>query len=263
MTHPANLPPVAHATVSCNQNVCAFDGRTSTDENPTSLTYSWSFGTGQGTASGPVPTRTYTAPGTFTVTLTVKDEWNVTGTTTLTVPIAEPAGNVAPMPTFITNCIALACGTSSTGTVDPNTGDTFSNSWSWGDGTANSTGSAPSHTYAVPGTYTVTLTSTDGWGKVGSTTRTVTMTEPVTNLPPTATFTATCTARVCQMNSFGTSDPNGDQIRYSWNWGDGTAASTSASPAHTYAAAGHLHHHLDGDRRLEPQLVVTRTVTVA
>jgi large repetitive protein len=263
VTHPANNAPVAHATVACNQNVCAFDGRTSTDEDPTSLIYTWSFGTGQGSASGPVPTRTYTAPGTFTVTLTVKDEWNVTGTTTLTVPITEPAGNVAPTPTFITNCIALVCGTSSTGTVDPNTGDVFSNSWNWGDGTANSTGSAPSHTYAVPGTYTVTLTSTDGWGKAASTTRTVSMTEPVTNVPPTVTFTATCTARVCQTNSFGTSDPNGDQIRYSWNWGDGSALSTSASPAHTYAAGGTYTITLTVTDGWNRSAFTTQTVTVA
>jgi hypothetical protein len=34
VTAPANLAPVANATVSCVQNVCTFDGRTSTDENP-------------------------------------------------------------------------------------------------------------------------------------------------------------------------------------------------------------------------------------
>ena len=44
---------------SCVQNVCTFDGRTSTDENAPTLTYSWNFGSGSG--SGPVPTRTYTS----------------------------------------------------------------------------------------------------------------------------------------------------------------------------------------------------------
>jgi len=38
-------------------------------------------------------------------------------------------------------------------------------SWNWGDGTANGTGAAPSHIFASPGTFTVTLTVTDvdGW----------------------------------------------------------------------------------------------------
>ena len=218
VSQPVNAPPVANATVSCNQNVCAFDGRGSTDENAATLTYSWAFGTGQGSGTGSIPSKTYTAPGTHVVTLTVKDEWNATATTTLSVPITEPSNNVAPVPTFQTNCIALVCSTTSAGTADANLGDTFTNVWNWGDGTTTSTGSSPSHTYATPGSYTVTLTTTDGWGKAASTTRTVTMTEPANNQAPTATFTTSCTAATCLMNPAGTSDPNGDAIRYSWNW---------------------------------------------
>jgi PKD repeat protein len=238
VTQPANLPPVAHATVSCVQNVCTFDARTSTDEDTSTLTYAWAFGTTQGTAVGPLPVKTFTAPGTFPVTLTVKDQWNVTATTALNVTITEPAGNLAPVPTFSTSCIALACGTSSAGTVDPNTGDVISYLWNWGDLTATSTGATAAHTYAVPGTYTITLTTTDGWLKSASTTHQVVLVEPAGNVAPVATFTTTCTALACQTNSVGTSDANGDVIRYSWNFGDATALSTAASPAHTYAAPG-------------------------
>jgi large repetitive protein len=236
VTHPANLPPVAHATFTCVVNVCTFDGRTSTDENAPALTYAWNFGNGTGT--GPLPSRTYTAAGPYTVTLTVRDEWNLTSTTTLTVPMTEPAGNVAPVPTFITSCLALACGTSSTGTVDANVSDVITYSWNWGDGTALSTGTAPSHTYAVQGAYTVTLTTTDGWGKSNFTTRAVNLAEPLTNHAPTVVFNASCLVRTCTMVTAGTTDPDGDAIRYSWNFGDGTATSTSASPQHVYTAAG-------------------------
>ena len=59
VTHPPNEPPVASFTVSCAINVCTYDARGSTDENATTLTYSWNFG--NGTGSGPVPTRTYTS----------------------------------------------------------------------------------------------------------------------------------------------------------------------------------------------------------
>ena len=96
VTAPAgNVAPVASFTTSCSQNVCGFDGRASTDENAPTLTYSWNFGNGR-TGSGPVPTTTYTTANTFTVTLTVRDEYGLTGTTTGTVTITEPAGNVAP-----------------------------------------------------------------------------------------------------------------------------------------------------------------------
>jgi large repetitive protein len=261
VTQPANNPPVASATVSCNQNVCTFDGRGTTDEDTSSLTYAWAFGTGQGTATGPLPTRTFTAPGTFAVTLTVKDEWNATATATLNVTIAEPSGNVAPTPTVATNCIALACSTSSTGTTDPNTGDVITYSWNWGDQSTPSAGAAAAHTYATQGTYTVTLTATDGWGKAASTTRTLVLTEPANNSAPTVAFTSSCTGLVCQLNSNGTSDSDGDQIRYSWNFGDGTPANTTASPSHPYATAGDYSVVLTVTDGWNKSTVLTKSVT--
>ena len=37
---------------------------------------------------------------------------------------------------------------------------------------------------------------------------------------------------------FRESDPNGDQLRYSWAWGDGTAASAGVNVSHKFQAAG-------------------------
>ena len=59
VTQPANNKPVAVIdTPVCTNNVCQFDGRHSTDENATTLTYSWNFGTGQGTTTAPNPKKT-------------------------------------------------------------------------------------------------------------------------------------------------------------------------------------------------------------
>nr|WP_278249646.1 PKD domain-containing protein [Nocardioides sp. IC4_145] len=240
VTQPANTPPVASFSYTCNQNVCTFDGRGSTDENTSSLTYSWSFGT-QGTATGPLPTKTFTAPGTFPVTLTVRDEWGATHTSTAqNVTIVEPAGNAAPAPTFVQSCQGLTCSVSSQGTADPNSGDVISYLWNWGDGTPTSTGASPgAHVYAAPGNYTITLTTTDGWGKAASTTRTVSLSEPTGNRSPVADFSVSCASfTVCQVNSAASSDPDGDVLKYSWAWGDDTAPSTTANPAHTYAQPG-------------------------
>jgi PKD repeat protein len=170
-----NVAPTASFTVACSQNVCGFDGRGSTDENAPTLTYAWNFGNGR-TGSGSVPSLTYTAPGTYTVTLTVRDEYGLTGTTTRTVTITEPAGNVAPTPVINPPaCAALVCNISGVGSADPNTGDTFTYLWNFGDGTPTSSASAVSHTFPAAGTYTLTLTVTDGWGKSASTTRQVTV----------------------------------------------------------------------------------------
>jgi PKD repeat protein len=177
VTAPAgNVAPTASFTVSCTQNVCGFDGRASTDENAPTLTYSWNFGNGR-TGSGSVPSHTYTSANTYTVTLTVRDEYGLTGTTTRTVTITEPAGNVAPTPVINPPaCAGLVCNISGVGSADPNTGDTFTYLWNFGDGTPTSTSSATSHTFPAAGAWTVTLTVTDGWGKSASATRTVNVT---------------------------------------------------------------------------------------
>jgi len=47
---------------------------------------------------------------------------------------------------------------------DPYPGAVLAYSWSWGDGTAASTGVAPTHTYSAPGEYTVALTVSDSYG---------------------------------------------------------------------------------------------------
>lgn len=169
-----NLPPIANFTYSCTENVCSFDGRSSTDENAPTLTYSWNFGNGSG--SGPVPTRTYTSANTYTVTLTVMDEYGLTASTSQSITIVEPAGNVAPVPVINPpSCAGLACNFSAVGSADPNPGDAITYLWNWGDGTPNSTALAPSHTFPAAGTYTVTLTVTDGWGDSASTTSNVTV----------------------------------------------------------------------------------------
>ena len=240
VTQPENNPPVPAFTYSCNENRCTFDGRTSTDENPSSLVYSWNFGPGQGTASGPLPTKTFSSPGSFPVTLTVRDEWQVSTTSApQSVTIVEPSGNAPPTPTFAHSCTGLTCSVSSAGTTDPNPGDSISYSWSWGDETPASSGATPAaHVYAASGSYTITLTTTDGWGRSAATTRTVNLTEPAGNTAPVPQFTATCTTYTsCQFSSSGTTDPQGDAIRYAWTFGD-TGTSTSSNPSRTYALPG-------------------------
>jgi len=53
---------------------------------------------------------------------------------------------------------------SASSSSDPYPGAVLSYAWSWGDGTAGSTGVAPTHSYSTPGEYTVTLTVSDSYG---------------------------------------------------------------------------------------------------
>ena len=175
---PGNNKPVAVLKKSCTENVCSFDAKDSTDENAPTLSYTWNYGTGAGTGTGPNPTKTYTAAGTYTVTLTAKDEWGVlSDPVTTTVTITEPSGNTAPAPVIQQpSCNQLTCNFSAVGTTD-NLGDAITYAWNFGDSANNTaSGAATSHVFTGPGTYTVTLTATDGWGKSASVTRDVTFT---------------------------------------------------------------------------------------
>ena len=61
----------------------------------------------------------------------------------------------------------------------------------------------------------------------------------VTNPPPVASFTNTCTFLSCAFDASASSDPNGTIASYAWNFGDNISA-TGASPTrnHTYATSG-------------------------
>jgi hypothetical protein len=58
------------------------------------------------------------------------------------------------------------------------------------------------------------------------------------NPVPTAAFTSSCQVLVCDYDASSSSDVNGVVAAYSWNFGDGSAPGSGATPSHTYAAAG-------------------------
>ena len=177
-TPSSNVEPVAVGTVSCNQNVCTFDARGSTDENKPTLSYEWDFGNDDDDDNA-LTSETYTSPGTFTPILTVEDEWGLTHSVTLApVTIVEPAGNQAPTAVITTpTCVGLVCNFSGATSSDPDDEDTRTFLWSFGDG-GTSTSTGPSRTFVAAGTYEVTLTVTDGWGNSSTATRTVTVSVP-------------------------------------------------------------------------------------
>jgi uncharacterized delta-60 repeat protein len=99
-----DLPPTATFSVAPNPvqvgQAAAFDDIGSADPDGSVTEFAWKFGDG-GTASGAHVSHTYTAPGTYTATLTVRDDYGQTTTssqdvTVTAAPVPVPAGPATP-----------------------------------------------------------------------------------------------------------------------------------------------------------------------
>lgn len=233
VTTPINNPPVAvvGGPYSGTHNVALqFDGSGSSDPDGDILTYSWDFGDTT-TATGATPTHVYSADGNYTVTLTVSDgSLSSTATTSVSIVNSSPLAN-AGGPYSGAHNIALQFDGS--GSSDPN-GDSLVYYWDFGD-TTSGTGINPSHVYSVDGVYTVALTVSDGsLSNVSTATVTIVNTSPLANAggPYSGTHNV-----ALQFDGSASSDPNGDALVYSWDFGD-TTSGTGINPTHVYNADG-------------------------
>jgi PKD repeat protein len=231
---PENRAPVADFSSRCEGLTCAFTDA-SRDEDGSVVSWSWNFGDGTSTAERE-PTHAYPAPGTYSVTLTVTDDDGATDQATAQVQVSAPEpGNQPPVAAFTASCDQLTCRFESDGSDDPD-GRIADYSWNFGDG-QGSDRRDPSHTYSSSGTYTVTLTVTDNDGASNSVSHQVSVTAPPPpNQPPNAEFAASCTNLSCSFTD-QSSDPDGQVVAWSWDFGDGQGSS-GPTPSHTYASAG-------------------------
>lgn len=153
----------------------------------TALTYSWNLGGGNVSTSPNPPAVTFDTMGVYPVWLTVTDNNNCSDSVLVNVAIQAPVASFTVNDTVCKNVVFTV-----------NTPGT-TNFWNYGDG---QTGVVPSHFYASPGTYNVTLTVISGSCQ-DDTTRTIVVEEPDANfnftpsyfcsLPGTVSFTNTST----------------------------------------------------------------------
>jgi PKD repeat protein len=225
-----NVPPKASFTTSLSGLTASVDGSSSSDSDGSIASYAWNFGDGA-TGSGASAQHTYAAGGTFTITLTVTDDR--AGTDSVTKQVSVVAPNVAPVAAFTSSATNLALSVDGSGSSDPD-GTIASYAWDFGDG-ATATGATAQHTYAVAGSYPVTLTVTDNQSATGTTTKQLTVL--AANVAPSAAFTTSATNLALSVDGSGSSDPDGTIASYAWDFGDGATA-TGATAQHTYGTAG-------------------------
>jgi len=109
----------------------------------------------------------------------------------------------------------------------------------FGDGSPTVSAASASHTYTMPGTFTINATVTDNLGATGSKSATVVVVRP--NIAPNAAITATPTTAYApatiNVSAAGSTDPDGTIAGSVISFGDGTTAS-GPSAAHNYSSAG-------------------------
>jgi len=236
----ATNPDGGSNTVTWQNDVITFNA-TAVDQNTPvePLTYSWSFG--EASKAGDVAAtttlaatpHTYATPGIYIVVFTADN--GIPGGKTVASITVQVLPNTAPGIS-----IAMTSPTGSlysyepatfTATVTDASGNVPVVTWNWGDGSATTVGNTATHQYVTSGAVTVTASADDGKGGVTSTTLPVTI---LANNPPVAQITTASAGSLLQTKPYTfaatATSPNagGTITQFIWNFGDGTAAVTSA-----------------------------------
>jgi len=228
-------------------------GNTTLTAPPGLATYSWSGPGIVGSSTGQVAT--VNAGGTYSVTMTTFANAGQTGCVlTLTTNIAN--STISPVASFsaTTPCLNYSSQFTDQSTLLANQGTINSWNWSFGDG-FTSTSQNPTHVYATTGTFPVTYTigSSVGCSATYSTTVTV-------NPPPTSSFSADT---VCKQLATTFTNTSTGGTSYNWNFGDGSATSTTQNPTHIYTNSGNFVVTLTVTNSFNCSTVSTNSVFVA
>ena len=235
ITAAANSVPVASASATPTKGVAplqvAFTGQATGGDKP--LTWSWDFGDG-GTSSQPTPTHTYQTAGVYTATLTVTDGNGDSSSAQVSVEVGDnqiPKVTASAKPVSGTAPLTVSFSGTASGGNPP-----LTFSWDLGDG-STSTNQNPSHTYQAAGTYNATVTVTDANGDTDTSSVSINV---ASNSQPVVTASASPTSGQAPLAvSFYASAQGGNPpLTWSWSFGDGSKAATTANTTHTYQAAG-------------------------
>lgn len=245
-TNATNVVPVNSLSVLKNFPV-RFDASDSVDLNGFGIDrYEWKITntqTGESTdISGSSVVYEFTEDGEYNIELTVYDQYGNKDTTqtSINVDSVDPIANIELNKTTVnpSEIIEVDGGSS----YDPD-GTNIEYKWSFGNGEETQFGSDSLQTisYNEEGTYDIQLTVRDETGSTGTTTKTV----EVTASDPVSIISADKSTVVedKMIELFGTDsyDPDGTQLEYNWNFGDGTSTGytfSKDSVTHSYDNAG-------------------------
>jgi gliding motility-associated-like protein len=204
---------------------CAYQSVQFTDLSVPADEWLWNFGDGNG-SNTQNPVHTYTLPGSYTVRLIAfNNGCPDTVIKTSYVSVLPPVSQF----TFAANCNNRTEFFFTDQSIGPVTW-----SWDFGDGSPLSNVQNPTHSFPALGTYTVTLTVTNG-----SCTHVSTQTVRAVDENPDFTVSQTVACKPVPI-LFNTTNINAQNlVSYYWDFGDGVNQTTnSPSTTHTYTTSG-------------------------
>ena len=208
------------------------------------VTVDWGDGQSQSYTGQPAAvSHVYRAAGSYLIVLTGVDSFGDATTSSTSVTVTAQARPIVTI-SLASGSTTLSPGTVASFTVSAtepagSTATITSVTVDFGDGSQVTLQGAPTtvqHVYQTSGTFTVTAIATDSNGNTGSGSTVIV----VGGAPPTAAFTTSpATPKAGATVFFNGSDSTGNIVKYDWDFGDGTMASTtSATTSHVYLAAG-------------------------
>ncbi len=221
-------PTVEASFTITPDTICHGDGPVQLAALPGGSAYHWDFGDGNSGYAGNVTTHSFsnTTTGiiTRTVTLTTESFYGCTDVATQDIVIYP-----TPVPEFSPNPASQTWPGNQVQFINQTNAGTWTYFWNFGDGNT-STEEDPTHTYSVPGTFTVTLeVSNDRCSEV------VSHNVEINPILPIASFTEVPPA--CSPYTIQFENTSQHATSYFWDFGDGTSSS-EMNPEHTYYRGG-------------------------
>lgn len=232
------IAPIADFSfvTSCGNLSVSFQNLSTIPPPGVIVSYLWDFGDAT-TSTLQNPTHTYASFGSYTVSLTAVsgDACNTINVKTQTVIVpAQPVANF----TVLDTCYTEAFNFINLSTIV--NGSITGWLWNFGDGNTSALQS-PSHNYALPGTYIVTLTATSNFNCVSNPfQKTI-----IAGAKPQVDFVlpAVCLLDATANFTNATTIPDASSLSYLWNFGDPNATppnpntSVLTNPSHQYSMA--------------------------
>jgi len=233
-----NRQPLADAgedISTCSGSEVNFDGSgSSSGEN---FIYSWDFGDAD-KGEGAKVAHTYRKGGAYMATLTVDSgSGSKCAKAEAKVKIMVNSAPEASLAKVDPVCPGANISFDASGSKDPD-GNVLLYTWDFGDGTVTKGSAKMNHVYKEGGVYVVTVTVDDQQGSPCSFTSASTKVR--VNRPPVANAgpnTVCCMGTDSKFDGSGSTDPDADELTYTWDFGDGATAK-GQKVTHRYTKPG-------------------------